>query len=95
MARSLIHNRNGIVLVWAVGISAIIVTVFVWVMTMYPVAMYWDSLAALDMYPPEAFGIINLIHNICGWTLIAIVVGLLSWMLISSFRKEVQQYPIS
>jgi len=82
------------VLVWVVGISGICIALMVWVLTMYPVSLYWQSLDALNLYPPEASGTLTLVHNVAGWTLLALVVGLLVWMLLSSFRREDQAVPI-
>ena len=85
------RDRRGIIVPLVVGITLIITTALLWVVSMYPVALFWDAVEPL--MPANTHGTMTMLNNVCGWALIVEVAGLLVWMGVHCFRKEVIDIP--
>jgi hypothetical protein len=85
------NDCDAIIIPLTVGVVLIIATALLWLVSMYPVNLIWDSLS--PMMPDSATHIMTMLNNVCGWALLVEVVGLLIWMGIHTFRKEVVDVP--
>lgn len=84
--RNFRSDQRGIVAAVVVGTTLLLVTLMAWVVTMYPAAMIWDTLA--PMMPANTHGTMTLLNNVAGWTLIIEVVGILAWIGVHAYIKE-------
>lgn len=90
--RNFRKNQRGIIAPLAVGIPLILVTVMCWVVIAYPVQTIWDSLN--PMMPTSTHGTMSMLNVVMGLTLVIEVVGILVWMGVNSYRKEIVDVPI-
>ena len=75
----------------AVGIVLILTTVMVWVVSMYPAAIFWDAIGS--QMPRNTHGTMQMLNNVAGWFLILEVVGILVWIGVWAFKKEIVDVP--
>jgi hypothetical protein len=91
--RSLRSDKSGIIVVLVVGVTLIIITAMLWIISMYPASSIWDAID--PMMPRQGRGVMDMLHNVSGWMLIILVVGTIFWMAAHAFRRdpiEVQAY---
>lgn len=89
--RNFVTDERGMIAEAVIGIVLIIVTATLWIVSMYPVQMIWNSVDAL--VPSQFHGTMTLLNNVCGWVLLIEVVGLVVWIAIHAFRKETLDVP--
>jgi hypothetical protein len=89
--RNFVKDTRGIIAEAAVGITLIIITAALWIISMYPVQVVWDSVNTL--VPNQFHGTMTMLNNVCGWVLLIEVVGLLAWIGVHAFRKETLDTP--
>lgn len=89
--KNLKTNRRGIILPIVVGIPLILATFMLWVVSMYPTTMFWAVINPL--MPTSAHGTMTLLNNVAGWVLLIEVIGVLAWMGVWAYQKEIVDVP--
>lgn len=89
--RNFKSDQRGFIAEAAVGIVLIIVTASLWIISMYPVQVVWDSVNTL--VPNEFHGTMTMLNNVCGWVLLIEVGGLIAWIAVHAFRRETVDMP--
>jgi hypothetical protein len=89
--KNFVTDKRGIIAEAAVGITLIIVTATLWIISMYPVQVVWDSVNS--QVPNQFHGTMTMLNNVCGWVLLIEVGGLLAWIAVHAFRKEILDTP--
>jgi hypothetical protein len=89
--KNLIKDKRGIILPIAVGIPLILGTFLLWVVSMYPTAIFWSAIN--PMMPTKAHGIMMLLNNVAGWVLLIEVIGVLAWMAVWAYQREIVDVP--
>ena len=91
--RNFRRDRRGIVAPLVVGIPLIMVVTILWVVSMVPAAEVWDALTPMMPNTANTQSTMNMLHNAAGWTLLITVVGVLVWMGVWAFQREVVDIP--
>ena len=73
--RSFRRNNRGIVIGMVIMIATIFVVAMMWIVSMPAVTLIWASITP-DL-PDQDIPIMNMLNNVCGWTLLALVIGTL------------------
>jgi hypothetical protein len=89
--KNFVADKKGMIAEAAVGITLIIITAALWIISMYPVQVVWDSVNTL--VPNEFHGTMTMLNNVCGWVLLIEVGGLLAWIAVHAFRRETVDMP--
>jgi hypothetical protein len=84
-------DRRGIIAPLIIGISLILTSSMLWVVSMYPVAQIWDALT--PMMPREAHNIMEMLNIASGIVLLISVIGTLVWIGVWSSQKETIDIP--
>ncbi len=93
--KRLIKGEEGLVVQACVATIIIVMGTILWDVAILPMALYTDTIEALDVpKPPQLASIINANVVVAGLVEVIIVVGPLAWLYASCFRKERQAYPI-
>lgn len=89
--KNFVTDKRGIIAEAVVGITLIIVTATLWIISMYPVQVVWDSVN--NQVPNQFHGTMTMLNNVCGWVLLIEVGGLIAWIAVHAFRKETLDTP--
>jgi hypothetical protein len=91
--KSLLKDERGIAYVWIVGVIGIAVTIIVWFPLGWVVYDIMDTMLEQFSYPAVATGTIELMQWVIAWTPAILIIGLLLWMIVNSFKVEYPSQP--
>jgi hypothetical protein len=86
MKQSFIQDTRGVVIGLVVMIATCIVTAMMWIISMPAVMAIWNNL--LPIMPVQALPTMYLMNNVCGWTLVILIVGTIAYGAALSFRRD-------
>jgi hypothetical protein len=72
-----LKQREGIVIGMVLMVVSILVVGIAWIVTMPMAVIVWQSIN--PMLPAEDMPIMNMLNNVCGWTLLVLIIGCLAY----------------
>lgn len=83
---SLRSDNRGVVVGLIVMIASIICVALLYIVSMPAVGMIWDVIS--PGLPSRATPTMNLLNNVCGWTLLVLVIGTLLYGAALAFKRD-------
>lgn len=80
-------DQRGIVVGMVVMIASIFVVAILFITTMPAVGILWDTIYPSG-YPSYAEQTMNLLNNVCGWTLLCLIVGCLAYGVALAAKRD-------
>lgn len=92
MVKNILSDYRGNVIGLAVMIATTFIIAIAWIVTMPAVGLFWDAID--PMMPDVALSAMGLLNNVCGWTLLVLVIGTLAYGLALAFRRDPVDLPM-
>ena len=80
-------DTRGVFLVWIVAIISICVCVMFWVLSAVVLGLFGDAFFAVST-SPHSFSLWQTLNYTSGIVVVILLVGTLTWALVSSFKRE-------
>jgi|WetSurMetagenome_2_1015567.scaffolds.fasta_scaffold74327_3 hypothetical protein len=84
--KNLATNNQGVVVGLVIMIASTIAVAMMWIVTMPAVGLIWDAIS--PGLPTRAMPIMDMMNNVCGWTLLALIIGCIAYGAALSFRRD-------
>ena len=92
--KSFKNNEKGTAVIYAVCIMGIFVTIITWFPLAWAAYEIMDTMTTNFAFPTVALGTINLMAAVIAWTPAVIIVGLLLYAIIASYKTEYPSQPV-
>lgn len=89
--RNFKNNQQGIVVGMVIMIATIFVVAIMYIVTMPAVTMIWANVTPL--LPTRDAPIMNMLNNVCAWTLMALIIGTIVYGAALAGRRDPYDTP--
>lgn len=89
--KSFVSDERGIVIGMVIMIVSIITVALLWIVTMPAVGLFWESV--MPQIPVSYYPIMDMLNNVCGWTLLVLVIGCLAYGAALAFKRDPVEVP--
>jgi type II secretory pathway component PulF len=86
MLRNFVANKQGIVVGMVVMIVSVFAVALLYIVSMPAVGLIWTALT--PGLPTQAISIMSMLNNVCGWTLLVLVIGCLAYGAALAFKRD-------